>query len=213
MKDKDRLQLRTSSNDTIQRFIVIKFTGWFYGTRSNPIPIDNPLMTPPRKSLSLTYQMLGNNNILTLPFPHNKPDKKRVQWETHSLSHLQKDKCYAVWLINAGTSQNGDWYWTRTMELTNNQAEHVKKHKFNRPHRDKWMKPLEVELTAVNGHPHGARIYSDIKRIYGTTNVKLHEVMLTSKMYWDEQNKIPHQINELLTSYLSQINIQEFVDL
>lgn len=212
MKDKDLLCKRTSSSDNKQRFIVIEFTGWYVGSISNPILWEqDPTLAPPRKSLTLTYKMLGHPDLHRLPFPHNKPDKRRVQWQTLNLSQLKQGHYYAAWIINGGTPEQGDWYWTRIVELTKPQAEQIKKAKFDRPYRDKWMNPLEVELTAIHGHPHGHRIFDDIKRKNGTTNVPLHEIMRVSKSYWDEQNKIPVALKHAFDRYFQSINAQDLL--
>ena len=216
MKDKDRFQKRTSSGDNTKRFIVLEFTGWYIGSMSNPQVWDSdPIMAPPRKTLTLTYKLLGKDQIYRLPFPHNKPHKKNVQWQTCNLSHLIPGHFYAAWIINSAQgNQPDDWYWVRTLELTKKQAEEVRKAKFSRKYRDAWMDNMEVQLIAGHGHPHGQRIYDDIKRKHGNPNkVEMLEIMRISKAYWEEQTKIPRDIQNILNEYFKQVKTNKLLEL
>lgn len=217
MQDKDRLGFKTSATDNQYRFIVIKVHGWFIGPRHNANVWDKPLsMAPTNKAINLMYSMYGNEKVVTLPFPNNKKKRRELQYQIHSLDHIQKDQCYAVWIVNNQPDKqtNNDWYWYDTLNLNDEQAQNLTDYKMSKPigSRDEDMNRTEIGLIAYHGPTHGRRIYEDIKHKFGTTNPKTHEIMIATNSYWKEQHRIPKMIKKDLDEYFNNLKAKYFME-
>lgn len=213
MRHRDAQGYQHHKNKLKYQLMVIRFEGWFLadGTEWE----DDPRKVPERKQINLCYTMWNDTSgkFARIPF---KRAKRVLQWSKfRPLDDLVKNQHYVVYTEDVTHELNidkwGDWYWHEAIPVSHKEGGAVRKLMVdtNGP-SDQWL-PLElIELTIINGHPHGRRIFDEAHNKFGK-NPRTYEYVMAQKFYWDTQPNPPKKILEKIDKILQQYKADELL--